>query len=95
MKPVAAVGGDFLDDFELADSSVGLHLGDVSRKGLPAAFFSSPGWRSAPRACTKRESHPAMQYAVGNASTRKIQISSAGMPGPCDLTGKGRRLPEL
>src|ERR1700694_4013393 len=39
-QPVAAVGGDFLDYFELADGSIGLYLGDVSGKGLPAALYA-------------------------------------------------------
>jgi phosphoserine phosphatase RsbU/P len=33
-QPVAAVGGDFLDYFELSDGTIGLYLGDVSGKGL-------------------------------------------------------------
>jgi hypothetical protein len=49
MNTVAASGSDFLDDFELADSSIGLYLPDVSRPGLPAAFFSSPGRQNAPQ----------------------------------------------
>jgi Stage II sporulation protein E (SpoIIE) len=41
-QPVAAVGGDFLDYFELSDGSVGLYLGDVSgRKGLAAAMYAA------------------------------------------------------
>lgn len=40
-QPLAAVGGDFLDYFELADKSVGLYLGDVSGKGLPAALYAA------------------------------------------------------
>jgi sigma-B regulation protein RsbU (phosphoserine phosphatase) len=40
-QPVAAVGGDFLDYFELTDNSVGLYLGDVSGKGLPATLFAA------------------------------------------------------
>jgi len=40
-QPVAAVGGDFLDYFELADGSIGLYLGDVSGKGLPAAMYAA------------------------------------------------------
>lgn len=40
-QPIAAVGGDFLDYFELADESVGLYLGDVSGKGLPAALYAA------------------------------------------------------
>jgi sigma-B regulation protein RsbU (phosphoserine phosphatase) len=40
-QPVAAVGGDFLDYFQLSDGSVGLYLGDVSGKGLPAAMYAA------------------------------------------------------
>jgi sigma-B regulation protein RsbU (phosphoserine phosphatase) len=39
-RPVAAVGGDFLDYFELMDNTIGLYLGDVSGKGLPAALYA-------------------------------------------------------
>lgn len=35
------IGGDFLDYFELADGCVGLYLGDVSGKGLPAAMYAA------------------------------------------------------
>ncbi len=40
-QPIAAVGGDFLDYFELTDGTVGLYLGDVSGKGLPAALYAA------------------------------------------------------
>lgn len=40
-QPVAVVGGDFLDYFELTNGSIGLYLGDVSGKGLPAALFAA------------------------------------------------------
>jgi sigma-B regulation protein RsbU (phosphoserine phosphatase) len=40
-QPLAAVGGDFLDYFTLTDESVGLYLGDVSGKGLPAALYAA------------------------------------------------------
>ena len=40
-RPVAAVGGDFLDYFELMDKTIGLYLGDVVGKGLPAALYAS------------------------------------------------------
>jgi len=39
-QPVAEVGGDFLDYFELTDGTIGLYLGDVSGKGLPAALYA-------------------------------------------------------
>lgn len=40
-QPIAAVGGDFLDYFELTDGKIGLYPGDVSGKGLPAAFYAA------------------------------------------------------
>src|SRR5467141_5168322 len=40
-QPVAAVGGDFLDYFQLTDGSIGLYVGDVSGKGLPAALYAA------------------------------------------------------
>lgn len=40
-QPLDAVGGDFLDYFQLPDGTVGLYLGDVSGKGLPAAMYAA------------------------------------------------------
>jgi sigma-B regulation protein RsbU (phosphoserine phosphatase) len=40
-QPAAAVGGDFLDYFKLSDGTVGLYVGDVSGKGLPAALYAA------------------------------------------------------
>ena len=40
-QPVSAVGGDFLDYFQLSDGKIGLYLGDVSGKGLPAALYAT------------------------------------------------------
>lgn len=40
-QPIAEVGGDFLDYFELTDDSVGVYVGDVSGKGLPAAMYAA------------------------------------------------------
>lgn len=37
----AEVGGDFLDYFELPNGSLGLYLGDVVGKGLPAAMYAA------------------------------------------------------
>lgn len=114
-QPVSAVGGDFLDYFELTDGSIGLYIGDVSGKGLPAAFFgalavgtlrgvhktgtpahevlATMNRRLMIRGLPSR--HAALQYALFNPSTREMQVSSAGMPGPLHLTGKGCRLLKL
>jgi phosphoserine phosphatase RsbU/P len=105
-QPVAAVGGDFLDYFELSDGTFGLYLGDVSGKGLPAAMYaalavgtlrgvhktgqspsnvlSTLNRRLLVRGVPRRYS--ATQYAVFDPATRKMNIASAGMPGPLLLS---------
>ena len=40
-QPVAEVGGDYLDYFKLSDDTIGLYVGDVSGKGLPAALYAA------------------------------------------------------
>ncbi len=40
-QPAAAVGGDYLDYFSMSDGTIGLYVGDVSGKGLPAALFAA------------------------------------------------------
>ena len=39
--PVTEVGGDYLDYFKLSDDTIGLYVGDVSGKGLPAALYAA------------------------------------------------------
>lgn len=39
--PFADVGGDFADVFVLPDGFIGIYLGDVVGKGLPAAMYSA------------------------------------------------------
>jgi len=40
-QPVTEVGGDYLDYFALSDGNIGLYVGDVSGKGLPAALYAA------------------------------------------------------
>jgi phosphoserine phosphatase RsbU/P len=54
-QPLAEVGGDFLDCFELTDGCVGLYLGDVSGKGLPAAMYAALAVGTAASQCTRRD----------------------------------------
>ncbi len=39
--PLSEVGGDFIDFFRLPDGMIGLYLGDVVGKGLPAAMYGA------------------------------------------------------
>lgn len=41
VRNFADVGGDFLDYFCLSDQKVGIYLGDVVGKGLPAAMYAA------------------------------------------------------
>ena len=40
-SPFAEVGGDFADFFHLPDGQIGIYLGDVVGKGLPAAMYAA------------------------------------------------------
>lgn len=114
-QPVAAVGGDFLDYFELSDGTIGLYLGDVSGKGLAAAMYaalavgtlrgvhktgqspsnvlSTLNRRLLVRGVPRRYS--ATQYAVFDPKTRRMNVASAGMPGPFHLGAKCCRVLEI
>ncbi len=41
MTPAKMVGGDFYDFFRITDTEIGVVIGDVSGKGVPAALFMS------------------------------------------------------
>ena len=41
VRSFSEVGGDFLDYFLLSDGKVGIYLGDVVGKGLPAAMYAA------------------------------------------------------
>jgi serine phosphatase RsbU (regulator of sigma subunit) len=41
LEPMLEVGGDCLDYFLLSDGKIGLYVGDVSGKGLPAALYAA------------------------------------------------------
>jgi hypothetical protein len=40
-QPVTDVGGNYLDYFQLPDGTIGMYVGDVSGKGLPAALYAA------------------------------------------------------
>ena len=41
MRTFSEVGGDFLDYFLLSDGKLGIYLGDIVGKGLPAAMYAA------------------------------------------------------
>ena len=40
-RPFSEVGGDFADFFQLSDGQIGIYVGDVVGKGLPAAMYGA------------------------------------------------------
>jgi sigma-B regulation protein RsbU (phosphoserine phosphatase) len=73
-QPVAVVGGDFLDYFELSDGSIGMYLGDVSGKGLPATLYA------ALTVGTLRGVHKTGQPPSSVLSTLNRRLMIRGMP---------------
>jgi phosphoserine phosphatase RsbU/P len=57
MLPAHAVGGDFYDYFSLQESRLGVVIGDVSGKGVPAALLMAVT-RTLLRACAQRGAAP-------------------------------------
>ena len=56
-RPARAVGGDFYDFIELTDGRIGLVIGDVTDKGVPAAMVMA-ATRSVLRASAQRLLEP-------------------------------------
>ena len=73
-QPAAEVGGDFLDYFSLADESVGLYLGDVCGKGLPAALYAALA------VGTLRGVHKTGQLPAGVLNTLNRRLTIRGLP---------------
>jgi serine phosphatase RsbU (regulator of sigma subunit)/anti-sigma regulatory factor (Ser/Thr protein kinase) len=66
-RPARAVGGDFYDFIELADGRLGLVIGDVTDKGIPAAMVMA-ATRSVLRASAQRLLEPGLVLARVNDS---------------------------
>jgi serine phosphatase RsbU (regulator of sigma subunit)/anti-sigma regulatory factor (Ser/Thr protein kinase) len=66
-RPARAVGGDFYDFIELADGRLGLVIGDVTDKGVPAAMVMA-ATRSVLRASAQRLLEPGRVLARVNDS---------------------------
>ena len=72
-QPAREVGGDFYDFLPLADGRVGLIIGDVSGKGVPAAVLMA-STRSVLRAVAQRGFSPGRVLAEAN------EVLSADVP---------------
>lgn len=66
-RPARAVGGDFYDFVELEDGRLGVVIGDVTDKGVPAALVMAT-CRSTLRAAAQRHASPGAVLAEVNES---------------------------
>ncbi len=76
MVPTRAVGGDFFDFIPLGDEQLGIAVGDVSDKGVPAAIFMALT-RSLLRAEAVRAHSP--REALRNVNRHLLDMNDAGM----------------
>lgn len=76
MLPARAVGGDLFDFIPLGKGRLGVVIGDVSDKGVPAALFMALT-RSLLRAEAQRSSSPARVLQAVN--DRLLEMNAAGM----------------
>jgi len=74
-QPVTEVGGDYLDYFELSDGNIGLYVGDVSGKGLPAALYAALA------VGTLRGVHKTGKYPGSVLSVLNERLHLRGIPG--------------
>jgi phosphoserine phosphatase RsbU/P len=74
-QPAAEVGGDYLDYFSLSDGSVGLYIGEVSGKGLPAALYAALA------VGTLRGVHKTGQHPGRVLATLNERLLLRGIPG--------------
>jgi phosphoserine phosphatase RsbU/P len=74
-RPFSDVGGDFLDYFYLADGALGLYLGDVVGKGLPAAMYGALAM-GALRAIHKTGEQPSSVLRLFNKRLRVRPVPS-------------------
>jgi len=76
MIQAQAVGGDFYTFFKLGQNQLGLVVGDVSDKGVPAALFMALSY-SAIRVEAARTSSPVQ--VLRNVNRHLLQMNSSGM----------------
>jgi len=75
MRTYSEVGGDFLDYFFLADGKLGIYIGDVVGKGLPAAMYAALA-AGGLRAIHKTGVEPAAVLELFNKRLRVRPIAS-------------------
>lgn len=76
MAPARAVGGDFFDFIPLSNSTLGIVIGDVSDKGVPAALFMALT-SNLLRAEARRAGSPS--DALRHVHQQLMEINDAGM----------------
>lgn len=75
LRTFSEVGGDFLDYFLLSDGKLGIYLGDVVGKGLPAAMYAALA-AGGLRAIKKTGEEPAAVLELFNKRLRVRPIPS-------------------
>jgi len=76
MMPARAVGGDFFDFIPLSETALGIVIGDVSEKGVPAALFMALT-SNLLRAEARRAS--SVTDALRHVHQQLLEINDAGM----------------
>jgi sigma-B regulation protein RsbU (phosphoserine phosphatase) len=76
MEPARAVGGDLFDFIDLGGDRLGLAVGDVSDKGVPAAIFMAMT-RSLLRACAGKVGSP--REVLEEVNRQMLEMNDAGM----------------
>jgi len=76
IAPARAVGGDFYDFIPLGDNTLGIAVGDVSGKGMPAAIFMAMT-RSLMRAEASRAG--SAQEALRGVNRHLLEMNESGM----------------
>jgi serine phosphatase RsbU (regulator of sigma subunit) len=76
MVPARAVGGDFFDFIPLSENALGIVIGDVSDKGVPAALFMALS-SNLVRAEARRSNSPG--DVLRHVNRQLMEINDAGM----------------
>jgi serine phosphatase RsbU (regulator of sigma subunit) len=76
MLPAKSVGGDFFDFIPLGENLLGIAVGDVSDKGVPAALFMAMV-----RSLLRAEAHPgrAVQKVLRSVNLHLLDMNENGM----------------